>query len=351
MDADNPFFIKLKKLIKKTRTHFYKPIQIAEILYKSRKKTEVDFDDLESFRNSSKQWRDSITKKLVGSVSTSSQKFQDNLFDQNAMPIEVLKELDILNKNNNGIIEEYIYLQFSIKMSQISSALEYIKDIEPKDFDLKHFLNLFWNEPGLKRSIDKIYEIVVYSLFVTLVKELSIKVKVTIENRDSEILNDFSDFTKKVIGFDETLEDISFPANIHRVGVTNAADRGLDMWGNFGLAIQVKHLSLTEELAHDVIESIKADRIVIVCKSSEKNVILSLLTQLGWKARIQSIITENDLIDWYSKITENKSYSALSKELLDTMLNGIYEEFPSTNNELEKLVQSRDYILDNAKHL
>ena len=36
-------------------------------------------------------------------------------------------------------------------------------------------------------------------------------------------------------------------ANINRIGVTNAADRGLDMWANFGPAIQIKHLSLNEK--------------------------------------------------------------------------------------------------------
>ena len=59
-------------------------------------------------------------------------------------------------------------------------------------------------------------------------------------------------------------------------GVTNAADRGLDMWANFGMAIQIKHLSLTEELAENVVSSVSSDRIVIVCKNSEEKLIVSL---------------------------------------------------------------------------
>ena len=347
----NPAFQSLEKLINKTRIHFYKPIQIAEILYKSRKEGNINFNKLDSYRNESKKWRDLVTKKLVGRISTSSAKFQDNLFDKNAMPKNVLKELDKLNLSNDGLIEEYIYLKFSEKFSQINSAISYISNVKHGDFDLEYFLDLFWKEAGLKRSIDKVYEIVVYSLFSTLVQELSIKVKVTIENRDSELFDDFSDFTRRVVGFNENLDDISFPANIHRVGVTNAADRGLDMWGNFGLAIQVKHLSLTEELAHDVIDSIKADRIVIVCKSSEKKLILSLLNQIGWKARIQSIITEQDLVTWYEKIFKNKKYKKLSDNLLKAIHSGLHEEFPSTNNEFDKFVQSRNYEIDNAKNL
>ena len=43
------------------------------------------------------------------------------------------------------------------------------------------------------------------------------------------------------------------------------------MWANFGMAIQIKHLSLTEELAENIVSSVSSDRIVIVCKESEEN--------------------------------------------------------------------------------
>ena len=32
----------------------------------------------------------------------------------------------------------------------------------------------------------------------------------------------------------------------------NAADRGLDMWANFGPAIQVKHLTLDESAVREI---------------------------------------------------------------------------------------------------
>lgn len=51
----------LDTLIKKSRVHLYKPIQIGEILYHSRIYNDVDLDDLESYRNASKRWRDDIT--------------------------------------------------------------------------------------------------------------------------------------------------------------------------------------------------------------------------------------------------------------------------------------------------
>ena len=69
----------LDKILRKSRVHLYKPIQIAEILYRSRVKKDFDISDLETYRNSSKQWRDIVSLRLVGRVSTSSQKFQEGL--------------------------------------------------------------------------------------------------------------------------------------------------------------------------------------------------------------------------------------------------------------------------------
>ena len=59
----------------KSRVHWYKPIQIAEILYHHRIEKGWNLNDLESYRNISKRWRDEISLQLVGRKSTSSQKF------------------------------------------------------------------------------------------------------------------------------------------------------------------------------------------------------------------------------------------------------------------------------------
>ncbi len=45
------------------------------------------------YRNPSKRWRDDVTRLLLDRVCTSSQKFQDNLFEANAIPPTVLATL------------------------------------------------------------------------------------------------------------------------------------------------------------------------------------------------------------------------------------------------------------------
>lgn len=62
----------LDALIKKSRVHLYKPIQIGEILYHARVFKDINLDDLESYRNPSKKWRDEVTISLLGRKCTSS---------------------------------------------------------------------------------------------------------------------------------------------------------------------------------------------------------------------------------------------------------------------------------------
>lgn len=337
----------LDKVISKSRVHLYKPIQIAEILYRDRVHKDINLDNLEDYRTKSKKWRDEMCLPLLGRVCTSSAKFQDDLFNDTAIPPSIIKILGEENRRTNGAVEAYIYRLFSNKHNQLSNALNNCLDATPETFDVKKFIDSFWNEPGLKRSLDKIYEIIVYSLFSTLVSALNMQVSITVDQDKMSILSDFEDFAQMVMCIDTTNTTYIQDARVYRVGVTNAADRGLDMYSNWGPAIQIKHLSLDVELAENIVNSVSSDRIVIVCKDAEKAVILSLLNQIGWKSKIQSIITENDLIRWYEKALRGKYSSIIGKDLLWCLCEEIAEEFPSIDSTPDEL-KNRHYetILD-----
>ncbi|MEZ7892707.1 MAG: HaeII family restriction endonuclease [Candidatus Wallbacteria bacterium] len=334
----------LDSLIKKARVHLYKPIQIAEILHHDRIYKDIDLSDIESYRNKSKKWRDEVCKNFLGRTSTSSARYQDDVFNENAIPPSVLVELGKLNREKNGIVEAYIYTKFFARYDQMSSGLDYCLKSTKENFKIDKFIDLFRSEPGLKRSIDKIYEIIVYSLFSVLVQEINVTIEISFNNAKINLLKEFEDFAKLIIGIDSTKRNIRIPASINRVGVTNAADRGLDMWSNFGIAIQIKHLSLDEELAENIVTSITADRIVIVCKDSEEKVIISLLNQIGWKAKIQSIITESNLLVWYEKALRGKYSMVLGNKLLEILALEIKHEFPTADSEeFEKFYFGRKY--------
>ena len=338
IDAKNA----LDKIISKSRVHFYKPIQIAEILYKIRTEKNINPLNLESYRNESKHWRDEITIQLLGRKCTSSARFQDDLFNENAIPPQILKILSDENIKNFGAVEAYIYKKFTGKHNQLANALNYCKNSTKENFSVEKFINLFWNEPGLRRSIDKIYEIIVYALFSALTEILQIKIEISIAEKNFEVLNEFEDFSKKVMNLDIENPVYVQDAKIFRVGVTNAADRGLDMYSNFGVAIQIKHLSLDENLAEDIVGNVSSDRIIIVCKDAEQKIILSLLNQIGWRSKIQSIVTEKNLIDWYEKALRGKFSKIIGDKLLENLCNEIAEEFPSVA-ELPEILSSRHY--------
>lgn len=337
----------LDKIIRKSRVHMYKPIQIAEILYHHRIYGDIDLLKLEDYRNSSKKWRDEISIPLLGRKCTSSARFQDDIFNDNAMPPVLINELGKENIRTNGAVEAYIYSRFTNKHSQLAEALDYCIKTPAQDFFVKTFIDSFWNEPGLKRSLDKIYEIVVYSLFSTIVGALDLKVEVSVASDRFNILGEFEDFARMVMNIDFSNPTFIQGAKVYRVGVTNAADRGLDMYSNWGPAIQIKHLSLDVELAENIVNSVSSDRVIIVCKQAEKDVIVSLLTQIGWRSHIQSIITENNLIAWYEKALRGKYAPIMADELMAALRYEIAEEFPSVDDTPDMLLaRNYDYISD-----
>lgn len=332
----------LDNIIKKSRVYLYKPIQIAEILYRDRVNGDIDLLNLEDYRTKSKKWRDDISIVLLGRKSTSSAKYQDDLFNENAVPPNIIEILGKENRRTHGAVEAYIYKMFKSKHSQLSTALTYCLEATKKTFNVKQFIDSFWNEAGLKRSLDKIYEIIVYALFSTLVEALNLRVEIFIDSDHFEVLEEFSDFAKMVMLIDFSNPSYVQDAKIYRVGVTNAADRGLDMYSNWGPAIQIKHLSLDVELAQEIVGSVSSDRIIIVCKDAEKDVIVSLLTQIGWKSHIQSIITETKLVEWYEKALRGKYANVMGDVLISKLCEEIAEEFPSVN-EMPEVLKERHY--------
>lgn len=330
----------LDKVLNKGRVHFYKPFQIAEILKKAREGELSDLGDLESYRNTSKKWRNDVSMLLVGRVSTSSARYQDDVFNDSAMPPKLLKKLGGYNKS--GAVEAYIYLKFKEKLGRLGEVRDYLCRSEPSSFTFDHFIESFESSPGLKRSVDKIYEISVYALFSTIIRALNLQITLEMLNPDKEILSEFSDFLIKVAGIKSGFESVAVPAKLFRVGVTNAADRGLDMWCNFGPAVQVKHLTLTEELMGDISDTVSSDKIVIVCKDVEKNVIELVSDQIGIGDRIQGIVTFSMLKTWYDKCVSAKFHDTLGSNLLEDLKREFNAEFPSFAN-IDEFISARGY--------
>ena len=256
---------------------------------------------------------------------------------------EVVKELAEINKRNDGVIEKYIYQTFGEKQGKLFDLHKYISTSKPETFQLKKFTSLFFTDPGLRRSIDKAYEIAVYALFETLVKHLKAEVSISVPKSSDKLVKQFEDFTKILLGIDSDTLSISKPAALYRAGVTNAADKGLDIWANFGPAVQVKHLTLNPELATGMVEEIRAAKVVIVCKNAEAKTITSILEQVGLSTSIQGVITEDMLEKWYSLALNEENRQTLGKDLLSLMALEFEAEFPSIDNFSKFFTSERHY--------
>lgn len=333
---------RLDLLIDKARVDLYKPIQIAEVLHYSRVKGGLRIHDVETYRNRSIGWRDKVTWRLLGKASTSSARFQHDLWNNTAMPPKILSVLDKENRDTNGLVERYIYMRFAERQSTIGAVMAAIDSATPKNFHLEKLLELFVRHRGIRRSIDKAYEIVTYTLFETVVTSLGATVRVRVPDRRKDLLREFQDLAAKLLGLRPGEAEWEQVAHIYRVGVTKASDRGLDMWANFGPAVQVKHLTLDTELAKHIVGQVESDRVIVVCRDADADVIRTVANQIAWGSRVRAIVVESELVGWYDKCLRGKFAAELGGLLLKRLSKGFEAEFPQ-NTQIEKFMKERKY--------
>lgn len=322
----------LDKVINAGKLHLYKPIQAAEVLHRDREIERIDFLKKESYRIRSKAWRDPVAVRLVGRTSSSSAKYQDNLFDDNALPPEALATLATANRPA-GVVEAYIYWRARASWGQFEDAISFARDSTPLDFDPAKLMSLFVNDRGVKRGIDKIFEILVWALVETLVSHLGGTVTLSFE-ADEDVVREFQDFADEVLGVSAGVKH-KRPAAAYRVGVTNAADRGVDTITNFGAVFQVKHRLLDNLELEKIVAGLEADHIVIFCKGPAPT--LSKVDGV-------QVFSLADLGDWYERALRGP-YSAITAEpLLKLVREEMAREFPGAAGALEAFLTERAYF-------
>ena len=322
---------RLDTLIKKSRADLYKPIAVAEILYRNRTEG-LDIEDLHSYRRRSYEWMRSIIEKLHRKTTQLNSRYWDQLFDNEVLPPKYLTELAMVNKDD-GCVECYIYSHVQNKFDSIAILRMNLESMQLENFSLASFLGFFENNAKFRGSVDKAYEIAVYALFDSLVSEMNAKVSLSIDKKALSLLREFEDFSRLVLGCDSQHPVIEQPARLFRVGTANANDAGLDMWANFGPAVQVKHLSLQPTAAVDICNRVRADQLLIVCKSCEVESIRSLILQIGLDEKLRGIITENDLARWYTKCFLPQYKETLGKKIIASIIQEMKLEFPLSDSE------------------
>ena len=130
----------LDTVIEKGRAHLYKPIQIAEILHRDRTIGDIDLENLDTYRTASRKWRDYVSLQLVGRNCTSSARYQDDLFNENATPPPVLTILGEANRRHGGAIEAYIYDAIGRVHEQMTRGLTLLSKSDKNIFAVKTFI-------------------------------------------------------------------------------------------------------------------------------------------------------------------------------------------------------------------
>ena len=158
---------KLDHVIQLSRVEMYKPIQIAETLREFSLNESINPGKLETYRNLSRDLRNRVTLELIGKVSTSSMRFQDDLWNASAMPPEALTALASANSNHR--VEEYIYQHVYAKSSQMIEIRKVLDDVKTLS-DVENIFALF-NSPGLRSSADRLFEVFALSVLQTQIEK------------------------------------------------------------------------------------------------------------------------------------------------------------------------------------
>jgi len=212
-----------------------------------------------------------------------------------------------------------------------------------KNFRLEKLLEKFAGQEEAKRSLGKVYEIAASSLFETILVAVRPTVKASVLSNNKKLLIEFSDLARVLLGVDADKPSWETAAHIYRVGVTNAADRGLDMWANFGPAIQVKHLTLDSSMAQTIIDQVESDHIIIVCRDADAKVIEAVTKQINWGRRVRGIVRESELVAWYERCLRGENATVLAKPLLKRLSDGFKAEFPQAGTMVE-FMKERGYL-------
>ena len=319
---------KLDHVIAIGRVEMYKPIQVAETLRMAITSKDINLSDVESYRTKSRRWRDKVTDALFSKSSTSSARFQDDLWNPSAVPPEAMVALGNANSANH-VVEAYIYSFIIEKNQELVIARSTVSNLNSKK-QVENLLAAF-DVPTLKSSADRLYEILATAVFKTELSQTSYTISID-GPKPTNHRNSIDALVDLVFHY-------PMPLEVDRLGHTNAADAGLDIWTNFGVAVNVKRLPLNVALLDKIVKDTPIGSLHIVCLKVEPAA-LAKLDQLKKAGLKISVTTLDDLLNSVESLTGNKTSLKL---FVDTLTKSFDQEFPMAKT-LGDFIKSRDYL-------
>lgn len=320
---------RLDRLIANGRNQLLMPITIAEVLNKLAS-GDASLENLEAIRKDSYHWCGEVCQHLFRKSLSLNRSYWDKLYAQH-MPVDALTALAIENKARGGIAEAYVYARLRQTAESLQPLRQAICNGPGGGFTLQNFLTAFEKDKRLARSAGPAYEVIVHALFNAIAERVGARITISVAESEAAILGDFQDFCRLLLGVDAEKTTRTIDARLYRVGGTNSQDGGVDLWANFGPAIQVKHISLNPQKVGPIVESVQAEHIVIVCRKADKSKIDAVIQGAGWGSRVQGVITNIDLLRWYDLALGPKHAVAMAGPLFRTLLTEFDDEFPLAN--------------------
>ena len=303
----------LNKVMRISRAEMYKPIQVAEVLYRFRAGEISDLTELESYRVASRTWRNEVTDELLGKHSTSSAKFQDDLWSDTAVPPAALAELGKLN-GLTGEIEKLIYLGVQDKYALVTEGLG--KVVAAKSLaDIDELLSYFAADT-LTSSGDRFFEILCQSIIKTELQFSQIKVHVSQQLAGALPLSVIKSSVEHSLSK-------SMDAIAERLGHTNAADAGLDIWTNFGVIVNIKRRALNRALLDEILSDTPVGNLLVICQFVNHELAGTLSPSEG--GRNVAISTLDDLRVALSRF---ESEPRIWSVFINSLTAGFKHEFP-----------------------
>lgn len=318
----------LDHVIEISRVEMYKPIQVAEVLRKALTDRSVQLEDKETYRVPSRKWRDEVTKSLFGKASTSSARYQDDLWNESAVPPQAMVRLGQSNEHNHQV-EAYIYKRVMAKSTGLTHARLSIPSLETQA-DLETLTAQF-DSDGMASSADRFFEILATAVFQTELSDHSWSIAVQAQHPVDE--------APACWAFVKPATRSPRPVVVDRLGRTNAADAGLDIWTNFGVVINVKRRVLTEDLLSQVLSDTPVGDLHIVCRSIDPVVELRLKA-LSKTERPVTVSTESELVAAGTALLSNTRTTSPFRERLMALFD---REFPLALT-MEQFMKRRRYL-------